>query len=64
MILGKLSDVMSTNIDMLGAYIELWILGKCKSPLVISIDCCWLVLCKTELSEEVPDPDGFFASVG
>jgi hypothetical protein len=44
MILGKLSDVVSTNIDMLGAYMELWILGKCKSPLVISIDCCWLVL--------------------
>jgi hypothetical protein len=64
MILGKLSDIVSTNIDILGTYIELWILGKCKSPLVVSVDYCRLVLCKTELSEEVPDPDGFFASVG
>jgi hypothetical protein len=64
MILGKLSNIVSTNIDILSVCIELWILGKCKSPLVVSIDYYWLVLCKTELSEEVPNLDGFFASVG
>jgi hypothetical protein len=37
-ILGELSDIVSTSVDMLSACVELWILGKGESPLIVSID--------------------------
>jgi hypothetical protein len=50
MIFRKFSDVVGTNIDMLSACIELRVLDKGESPLIISIDYRWLVLCESELS--------------
>jgi hypothetical protein len=50
MILDELSDIVSTNVDVLSTCVELWILGKGESPLIVSIDRYWLVLSESKLS--------------
>jgi hypothetical protein len=49
-ILDELSDIVSTNVDMLSTCVELWIFGKGESPLIVSIDCRWLILSESKLS--------------
>jgi hypothetical protein len=49
MVLGELSDIVSTNVDVLSAYVELWILRKGECPLIIPIDCHWLILSESKL---------------